>query len=335
MKKSLLVLVSVVLLVGIAVPLYAQEAGLTLKGLSDKVEAIVELVTSMADRMSAYEERLAFLEATDTPTPAPTPTETPKPTPTEPPTPTATPTPHSPTVSISRQMNVRAGPGTNYAVVGQAAPGDQYIISGRNPSGGWWQIIFGGQYAWIYSPLVTANNAEVVQVASFIPTPLPTPIPTVAPIPPTAVPTPVPTPVPPGPADPCANIHCFFRLRNQDFWNNGGSELKLNIGFVHEGRSDEIQGIGGSYFVELHKDGVLVSAVDHTTRGQNNTHQGPQGNKYNYLKAVPLSQVPGGNVAGNYTIWVKNGVGERVSQNYTFSVSGGNGEIWLIFAQNN
>ena len=228
-------------------------------------------------------------------------------------------------------MNVRAGPGTNYPIVGQAAPGDQYIISGRNPSGGWWQIIYGGQYAWVYSPLVTATNAEVVQVASFVPTPVPTPIPVATPIPPTAVPP----PAAPSPADPCANIHCFFWLRNQDFTNNGGGELKLNIGFVHQGRGDEIQGAGGSYFVELHKDGVLVSAVDHTTRGLNNTHNGPQGNKYNYLKAVPLNQVPGGNVAGNYTIFVKNGIGERVSQTYAFTVSAGNGEIWLIFAQNN
>ena len=91
---------------------------------------------------------------------------------------------------------------------------------------------------------------------------------------------------------------------------------------------DEVQGIGGSYFVELHKDGVHVSAVNDSTRGQNSTHNGPQGNKYNYLKTVPLSQVPGGNVAGNYTIWVKDGTGERDSQNYTFTVSGGNGEVW-------
>ena len=73
MKKSLLVWLIVVCLAGIAVPLYAQEAGLTLKGVSDKVEAIVELVTSMLDRMSTFEQRLAVLEATDTPTPTTTP----------------------------------------------------------------------------------------------------------------------------------------------------------------------------------------------------------------------------------------------------------------------
>ena len=230
-------------------------------------------------------------------------------------------------------MNVRAGPGTNYPIVGQAAAGSQYPISGKNPAGTWWQIIYGGQFAWVYSPLVTATNPHIVQAASFIPPPPPTPVPP-TPIPP----TPVPQVVAPSPSDPCAGIGgdgCKFRLRNTDLRHNGGSELKLYIGFVHEGRNDEIQGIGGSYYVELHKDGVHVSAVDHTTRGQNSTHNGPQGSKYNYLKAVSLGQVPGGTVNGNYRIFVRDGNGERDSQDFTFTVTGGNGEVWLIFAQNN
>ncbi|MXY95827.1 MAG: SH3 domain-containing protein [Caldilineaceae bacterium SB0670_bin_27] len=329
MKKIRLALLTVVVLLAVAVPLYAQDAGLTLEGLATKVEAMVELVATMTERLASYEERLAVLEATATPT------ETPTPSPTSPPTATPTPTSQSPTVTISRTMNVRAGPGTNYPVLGQASPGQQFPISGKNPAGGWWQIIYGGQYAWVYSPLVTATNPELVQVAPVIPTPPPTPVPTATPIPPTPVP---PTPVPQPVTDPCAGIGgdgCKFRLRNTDLRNNGGGELKLFVGFVHEGRGDEVQGIGGSYYVELHKDGVHVSAVNNSTRGGNSTHQGPQGNKYNYLKAVPLGQLPGGNVAGNYTIFVRDGNGERDSQNYYFSISGGNGEVWLIFAQNN
>ena len=329
MKKKLFILLLVVTLLGTAVPLYAQDAGLTLNNLAAKVEAMVELVASMTERLTSFEERLEILEATATPTVTPTPSPTP------PPTPTPTPTSPSPTVRMSGTMNVRAGPGTNYPILGQAEAGDQYPISGKNPAGGWWQIIYSGQFGWVYSPLVTAINPELVPVASNIPTPPPTPIPpTATPIPPTPVPPPVAQP----PADPCAGIGgdgCKFRLRNTDLRHNGGGDLKLYIGFVHEGRGDEVQGIGGSYFVELHKDGVHVSAVNDSTRGQNSTHNGPQGNKYNYLKTVPLSQVPGGNVAGNYTIWVKDGTGERDSQNYTFTVSGGNGEVWLIFAQNN
>ncbi len=335
MKKTRLVLLIVVALLGITVPLYAQEAGLTLEELASKVEAMVELVASMSERLATYEERLEALEATATPTVTLTPTLTPTASPTPPPTPSPTATSTSPTVSISRVMNVRAGPGTNYPVLGQASPGDQYPISGKNPAGGWWQIIFGGQYAWVYSPLVTATYPELVQVAPVIPTPPATPVPTATPIPPTPIP---PTPVPQPPSDPCAGIGgdgCKFRLRNTDLRNNGGGELKLYVGFVHEGRGDEVQGIGGNYYVELHKDGAHVSAVNNATRGGNSTHRGPQGDKYNYLKTVPLSQVPGGNVAGNYTILVRDGNGERDSQNFTFTVSGGNGEVWLIFAQNN
>ena len=329
MKKTRLVLLIVVALLGITVPLYAQEAGVTLEDLAARVEAMVELVSSMSDRLATYEDRLSALEATDTPTVTPTALPTP------PPTPTPTATSASPTVSISRVMNVRAGPGTIYPILGQASPGEQFPISGKNPAGGWWQIIYRGQYAWVYSPLVTATYPELVQVAPIIPTPPPTPVPTATPIPPTPIP---PTPVPQPVTDPCAGIGgdgCKFRLRNTDLRHNGGGELKLYVGFVHEGRGDEIQGIGGNYYVELHKDGAHVAAVNNSTRGGNSTHQGPQGNKYNYLKAVPLSQVPGGNVAGNYMIFVRDGNGERDSQNYHFSVSGGNGEVWLIFAQNN
>ncbi len=184
MKKRFLILLVVLCLAGLGAPLYAQDDSLTLDDLAEKVEAMVELVTSLSDRMNAFEVRLAALEATDTPTvtPTPAPTETPTLTPTL--TPTATPTSTSPTASITRAMNVRAGPGTNYAVIGQANAGSEYPIAGKNPAGGWWQIIYGGQYGWIYAPLVTATNPELVQVAPAIPTPAATPVPTATPIPP-------------------------------------------------------------------------------------------------------------------------------------------------------
>ena len=184
MKKTFLILLIAVLLAGFGAPLYAQSATLTLESLAEKVEAMVELVTSLSDRMNDFEVRLAALEATDTPTatPTPAPTDTPTPIPTSTPTPTATST--SPTVSINRTMNVRAGPGTNYSVIGQATAGAEYPISGKNPAGGWWQIIYGGQYGWVYAPLVTATNPELVQIAPAIPTPAATPVPTATPVPP-------------------------------------------------------------------------------------------------------------------------------------------------------
>ena len=76
-----------------------------------------------------------------------------------------------PMATIGRRMNVRQGPGTNYAVVGIAAPGEQYRITGKSPgSGDWWQIEYEGGSAWIYGPLVDATDAENVQVVA---TPVP------------------------------------------------------------------------------------------------------------------------------------------------------------------
>ena len=55
----------------------------------------------------------------------------------------ATDTPSSlvPIVTVNNQMNVREGPGTNYPIIGTAAPGEQYVITGKNPGlGDWWRV---------------------------------------------------------------------------------------------------------------------------------------------------------------------------------------------------
>ncbi len=85
----------------------------------------------------------------------------------------ATDTPSSlvPVVTVNNQMNVREGPGTNYPIIGTAAPGEQYVITGKNPGlGDWWRIIYKGRTGWIYGPLVTATNAQnVPAVAAPVP----------------------------------------------------------------------------------------------------------------------------------------------------------------------
>ncbi len=70
-------------------------------------------------------------------------------------------------VTTDTPVNVREGPGTNYAVIGTAAAGEWYVVTGKSPGlGDWWQINFGGRTGWIYGPLVTAINSESVQVAA-------------------------------------------------------------------------------------------------------------------------------------------------------------------------
>ena len=250
-----------------------------------------------------------------------------------PPEPTATPVPNVARFTVKTDLtaanvNVRTGPSTAFGIIGTIARGAQFDISGRNVENTWYQFCcVGGQTGWIFSALVNVENAHLITVAANVPA---------TPVPPTSTPIP-PTPVPaPANVDHCAGIGgdgCKFRLRNVDPADNGGGELKLQIGFVHGGEGDQVQ-IHGGYYVELQKDGVQVHGFDHNTRGGTNVVAGPQGRVYHYDRAVPASQLPGGRVAGNYTIWVKDGNGERDSQNQTFTLHGNQGHVWLVFDQN-
>ena len=174
----------------------------------------------------------------------------------------------------------------------------------------------------------------------------PTPEPTV--VPPTATPRPVaakpaPKPVqPPAPApapapvasDPCAGIGgdgCKFRVTGgPSTGDNGGQELKLQLAFIHSG----IDGgqPQGSYFVVLEKDGQRLPISDSVRSVTGSPNQGSLG-KYNYEYSLGVDKLPGNTVAGNYTLWVLDGNGERDSRNVTFNVPGNNGLIWTQFDQ--
>jgi hypothetical protein len=112
------------------------------------------------------------------------------------PTPTATPAPPTPTpfpqVRISEAMNVRAGPGVSYALLGAANAGAVYPVTGADPQFTWWQIDYLGQRGWVYADLVeSVAVADVAIVADIAPSP--TPGPTTTPVPPTPTITPIPT----------------------------------------------------------------------------------------------------------------------------------------------
>ncbi|MEZ4713689.1 MAG: lamin tail domain-containing protein [Caldilineaceae bacterium] len=119
---------------------------------------------------------------TDTATPLPAATSTPLPTltatstattsPTPQPTYTATAPPTStfpPIPAANRNANLRGGPGTDYAIVGNVQDGQPLVISARTGSGDWYQLDSG---AWIAAFLV--DHAPIVEVAQSIPL-LPTP----------------------------------------------------------------------------------------------------------------------------------------------------------------
>lgn len=245
-------------------------------------------------------------------------------------------------LSVTSPSNLRNGPGTQYGLAGAAQVGDTFEVVGKNAAGDWWQICcVNGQQAWIFSQLATVTNGESVAIAQNIPEPPPTavPAPTTAPAPtdppPAAEPEPTAPPAEPAPAaDPCAGIGgdgCKFKVSaGPQFGDTGGQELKLQLAFIHSGvDGGQAQ---GSYFVVLEKDGVQLPISDSVRSEALNKRSGPLG-EYNYEYSLGASSLPGGTVAGNYTMWVLDGNGERDSQNFSFSVPDGQGLVWLVWDQ--
>ena len=256
---------------------------------------------------------------------------------------TATPAPQ-PRLTVQQDLvNVRLGPGTSYGLAGTANNGDAYDVKGKSADGQWWLVCcVNGKDAWVFGELASVENGDLAPVAEAPAAPQavaqqsaaqqPVAQPTAAPAAPTATPEPAAAPQP-APADACAGIGgdgCKFRLRaGPSFAANGGGELKFQLHFIHSG----IDGgqPQGSYFVWVEKDGQKLPISD-GTRSILSDQQGTMG-KYNYEYKVGRDQIPGGNVAGGYAIWVLDGNGERDSQTFTFNVPDGQGEVWMQFDQ--
>ena len=145
------------------------QSSLTLEGLSNQISTlrgrIASLSNNKADRseLQALTLKVATLEAkldsdglqlvTSTPTR---------------PRPTVTSTPEAATIIITRPMNIRHGPSTDYTVVGTVDAGHEFLIIGKNAEESWWQITYKGKKAWIYAPYVESANTGTVDV---VPTP--------------------------------------------------------------------------------------------------------------------------------------------------------------------
>jgi hypothetical protein len=76
-----------------------------------------------------------------------------------------------------QNMNLRAGPGTDYALAGAAKAGQPLEIVGRNQAGTWWQVCCtAGKPAWLSAALATVQgDAAGVPVPASIPPPPPKP----------------------------------------------------------------------------------------------------------------------------------------------------------------
>ena len=75
---------------------------------------------------------------------------------------TAAPEAEGAIATVNGDMNIRQGPGTEFARIGGAFEGEEFDITGKSADGEWWQIDFDGEAGWVYAPFVTATNAENV-----------------------------------------------------------------------------------------------------------------------------------------------------------------------------
>ncbi|MEN8097781.1 MAG: SH3 domain-containing protein [Chloroflexota bacterium] len=112
--------------------------------------------------------------------------------------PTAEPTQASPTetpvpertdphlIAGADGVNVRTGPGVEYPKVGFLKSGEEAPIIGKYIS--WWQVTYNGSPAWVYGPIVVANNVDAIPQVQ----PPPAPTPEATAVPPTVTPAPTP-----------------------------------------------------------------------------------------------------------------------------------------------
>lgn len=73
-------------------------------------------------------------------------------------------------LNTTQIVNVREGPGTGFAVLGQVSPGENYKITGKTAGNDWWQIDFGDRKGWVIGQLVsTAGDPNAIAVVSDLP----------------------------------------------------------------------------------------------------------------------------------------------------------------------
>ncbi len=136
-----------------------------------------------------------------------------------------------PSVTALRNANLRAGPGTNYAVVGGVRGDETLDLQGRTSDGTWYQLRDGSWIAaFLVGPDVPTLPTVAPTVIAGIPTVAPTTTPTAVPTTPTAEAAPaaqdVPTDTPVAGNEPSSSGNSTFVVTRRRLWNpweNGGS----------------------------------------------------------------------------------------------------------------
>ncbi len=211
---------------------------------------------------------------------------------------------------MTQQVNVRAGPSTNYAAIGLANPGQVFDITGKNAAGDWWQLNYNGQPGWVLGQLVTLANTAAVAVAQNIPAePAPAPVvvapPTNTPVP--APPAEAPTPAPTQPP---------------------ASTYKFNVAVV--GRCDR-QPAGNWFQGTTYVNGAPQSGFKVVFSGAgpdgewatppvlSGPHAGYEGWNQGYFSHIINASSP---VAGTWYVWVVDDAGARISEIASWTSTG-------------
>ncbi len=93
-----------------------------------------------------------------------------------PPVTTTPPASGAPSATAIDYINVRSGPGTEYLLLGTAAPGATAEVTGKSQDGLWWEIKIPTSYyapglAWVSADWVTTANTDSVPVVAAPPPP--------------------------------------------------------------------------------------------------------------------------------------------------------------------
>lgn len=272
---------------------------------------------------------------TETPTfPPPTATETPTFTPTFTGTPTATPTPY---VEVeSGLVTLRSGPGVNYPLIAQLGPDIPVSLVGRNPEGTWLQICcINGADAWVAVQNVQIFN-DIAQVPLVNAAPAPTPTDTSTPTA-TATATPI--------------LYPFERALGPQFTPTNNEFLTIYVKlFVGPLGQNEVPAEG--YFLEVEFEGFdrpsrygeepskdsfdYSGAVGAGNRLQYNLkyeYHPYNPNRASYPGATATPTAPELIGEGTWTVWVKDGAGNQLSDKVSFetSRSNTNREIYIAW----
>ena len=86
----------------------------------------------------------------------------------------------APVATATDYVNIRSGPGTNYPVLGVAAPGASAEIAGKSADDQWWEVkipttVIASGLGWVSASYVTTQDAGSVAVVESPPAPAPVP----------------------------------------------------------------------------------------------------------------------------------------------------------------